>query len=175
MSTTPPRILVPIDFSSCSREALRHALAWGRKLGAAVDVIHVWEPAATATPSSLVWLNGEQQSFWEHMQRELLRDLERLVDEVRTEGEERTPDDPPVKISVAAGYPSRAILALLEGGAYALVVMGSHGRRGLSRLLLGSVAERVVRMAPCPVLTVHDPAKGQRESRQHNHNERRQA
>jgi nucleotide-binding universal stress UspA family protein len=152
-NATASRILVPIDFSACSREALRHALFWGRALDAQLDVLHVWEPTPYLTPSTLVWLNGEEKSFWDHMKRDLERQLEQTVAEARAEG------DPPVKIDVVAGYVSHSILRALESDEYRLVVMGSHGRRGISRLLLGSVAERIVRLAPCPVLTVHEPEK----------------
>jgi universal stress protein A len=161
------RILIPVDFSDCSREALRHGLFWARKLGAEVELLHIWEPSPYISPASLVWLNGEQRSFWEHMQRELRQQLQEMVDE------QRSPDDPHVHVRIAAGYVSQSILRALEGPRrYDLVVMGSHGRRGLSRLLLGSVAERVVRLATCPVLTVRvpdDEARPEPSARRHEH------
>jgi nucleotide-binding universal stress UspA family protein len=151
------RILIPVDFSDCSREALRHGLYWARALGAEIDLLHIWEPSPYVSPASLVWLNGEQRSFWEHMQRELRQQLQQLLDGVR--GDDATP----VKLRVMAGYVSQTILRAVEDDVYDLVVMGSHGRRGLSRWLLGSVAERVVRLAHCPVLTLHAPPKAEVE------------
>ena len=63
----------------------------------------------------------------------------------------------PVERRLLAGDPADAIIRLAESEHIDLIVMGTHGRRGLSRLLMGSVAESVVRVAPCPVLTVKQP------------------
>jgi len=149
------RILVPIDFSTSSREALRRALALAPSFGARVDAMHVWEPSPYVSPDSLVWLRGEQRSFWEHMRHEL---EDKLRSTVATIVEEEGADEGSVTSRVVAGYTSEMLLSTLRDEGYDLIVMGTHGRTGLSHVLLGSVAERLVRMAPCPVMTIrsHD-------------------
>ncbi|HZO12024.1 MAG TPA: universal stress protein, partial [Polyangiaceae bacterium] len=69
----------------------------------------------------------------------------------------------PISAQVQAGYVAQSLLERLKHGNYDLVVMGTHGRTGLSHLLLGSVAERVVRLAPCPVLTIRVPMHREKE------------
>jgi nucleotide-binding universal stress UspA family protein len=150
------RILAPMDFSEASREALRYALFLAQRFHAHLEVLHVWEPSPYVSPSALVWLQGEQQSFWSHVERDLSQRLRVWVAEV---AEAETPR---VTMHVQAGYTSQTILQAADKGEFDLIVMGTHGRSGLSHLLLGSVAQRVVRLAPCPVLTVRsqraDPA-----------------
>lgn len=146
------RILVPVDFSPCSEHALELAFGFADKVGAKLDVLHVWEPSPYVSPSSLVYMNGEQKSFWDHMQRELNQQIDALVE--RTRGEAK---GVVVERYVEAGYTSGNILEALEQRPYDLVVMGTHGRNWLAHVLLGSVATRIVRHAPCPVLTVRAP------------------
>lgn len=148
------RILVPIDFSSSSENALRQALALARAFDAEIDTLHVWEPSPYVSPTSLVWLRGEQRSFWDHMKRELEEELEKTV--TRVLDEEET-DAVLVNSRVVSGYTSESILSAIADEGYDLVVMGTHGRTGLSHVLLGSVAERIVRVAPCPVMTIKTP------------------
>lgn len=146
------RILVPVDFSSCSEHALRAAFAFAAKAGARLDVLHVWEPSPYVSPTSLVYLNGEQQSFWDHMRRELSQQLNEMVKRCRADAQDVVADT-----HVEAGYASSNILE--AAARHDLVVMGTHGRGWLAQTLLGSVAARVVRSAPCPVLTVKEPKR----------------
>ncbi len=154
------RILAPVDFSPCSERALASAVSLAAKSGARVDVLHLWEPTPYVSPTSLLYLQGEPQSFWDHMRHDLHRRLEGLVERCRGDAA-----GVPVRTYVAAGYPSTAIIDQLEREPdeseppYDLVVMGTHGRSWLAHVLLGSVAARIVRHAPCPVLTVrtHEP------------------
>ncbi len=157
------RILVPVDFSPCSEQALAHAFAFAAKVGASLDVLHIWEPSPYVSPSTLVFMNGEQRSFWDHMQRELDQQLDGLIERARGKASDVT-----VTRFVEAGYTSSSILDALAARPYDLVVMGTHGRNWLAHVLLGSVAARVVRQAPCPVLTVRAsrPAPNEEESRE---------
>lgn len=152
MTQTFQRILVPVDFSPCSEHALKLAFGFAAKVGGTLDVLHVWEPSPYVSPSSLVYMNGEQKSFWDHMQRELAQQLDALIERTRGDATEVA-----VERYVEAGYTSGNILEALEQRPYDLVVMGTHGRSWLAHVLLGSVAARVVRSAPCPVLTVRAP------------------
>lgn len=140
-------ILVPVDFSECSRAALERAGALARRLGAAVHVLHVWELPEALPPGAnegayAGQLIGMAEKFAETKLHELTQDA-------RAQG-----------LAIAEsllemGSPPSAIAERAKQGRYDLLVLGTHGRKGLSRVLLGSVAEKVVRTAPCPVLTVH--------------------
>lgn len=144
-------ILVPVDFSLGSRAALRHAALLAERFDAKVEVIHVWEPSPVITPNQLMWVGGDVDNFW----RQLSGDLERRIKELVAEETPRIAKD--VHVVVEAGYVAHSVVRRIEQGHYDLVVMGTHGRTGLSHLLLGSVAERVVRLSPTPVLTVRVP------------------
>jgi len=137
------RILVPVDFSPCSDSALSYATSLAQKLGAAVDVLHVWEPPARLEP----WQPAEFDRFMQGSLDEHRTELERLVGPLREEGI-------PMRHKVVADTAVPGIVHEADTGNYDLIVLGTHGRTGLRRVLLGSVAEAVVRHARCPVLTV---------------------
>ncbi len=142
------RILVPIDFSVCSLAALEHALAMAGRFGSSVDVLHVWSLPRTLGPSDAVALPGhrhETVAAFAGSQRSQL--LDELMVDVAGRGVE-------VRSRVDCGDPSAEIIRIAEADGYDLIVMGTHGRSGLSHLLRGSVAEQVIRRAPCPVLTI---------------------
>ncbi len=147
------RLLVPMDFSEGSRLALRHALELAETFGAAVNALHVWEPSPYLSPDAVVWLKGEQQTFWAHAKHQLQERLQTTVAEVVAELPEEA-GARPVATEVVSGYTSETILSTIREGGYDMVVMGTRGRTGLSHVLLGSVAERIVRMASCPVMTI---------------------
>jgi nucleotide-binding universal stress UspA family protein len=142
-------IVHPTDFEEPSKEAFRVARSIARALDARLVVFHVVPPPAIVTQDGRVILdphNPEPIDLWaEH--RKL-----------------QAGDDPkvPTRYAVVVGDRSRATHLLFEQvrelGEEALVVMGSHGRRGISRLLWGSTAEEVVRDCPCPVLVVKAPS-----------------
>ena len=137
------RILVPLDFSPQSQEALDYACFIAARFGASVDVLHVWEPPANLEP----WLPGDVDRVLQQERDRIDRDLARAIEPHRLEALR-------VRAKLVADTPVRGILHETEGGGYDLVVMGTHGRTGLPRALLGSVAEQVVRRAHTPVLTV---------------------
>ncbi|MCA9540227.1 MAG: universal stress protein [Myxococcales bacterium] len=143
------RILVPVDFSDCSREAVRTALALAKVFEAEVDVVHVHEIPYTAgdvrvqTPEGTVTM------------RDFLRaEAARLLDEMLESIE--TLHDAPHHQHLLEGVPHAAIVRAALSNHSELIVMGTHGRSGLSHLLMGSVAEKVLRQAPCPVMVVRD-------------------
>ena len=141
------RILAPTDFSAAGKSALDEAIGLARTLGATVTLFNVYElpqpiPDAGVAygPDVIDALAGAARGQLEHTR-----------DELRQAGGEM----PPIEIKSALGNAHEAIVEEARRGGYQLVVMGTHGRTGLRHLLLGSVAERVVRMSPTPVLTVH--------------------
>jgi universal stress protein A len=152
------RVLVPIDFSPSSRAALEYATFLAGRLGAELEVLHVWEPPGYVGPDTLALLPvAPGQPGWEQTRGEVQREVERFL----AKGAARPKQ---LSVRVEAGEPSDTILQIARDGGADLIVMGTHGRTGLSRLLIGSVAEAVLRRSTCPVLTVRVPSKTSRES-----------
>lgn len=141
------RILVPVDFSEPSRGALAYAAALARTLGAAVEVVHVAE-VPVFVPSGSLPDAAADLSLVALVRENADNLLAKFIAEAAEQG-----------ITVQAsrvdlGPPAQVITALASGGGYDLIVIGTHGRTGLAHALIGSVAERVVRHASCPVLSV---------------------
>jgi nucleotide-binding universal stress UspA family protein len=140
------RILVPVDFSECSMAALEYALFLSRRFQASVDLLHVWQPPRPVWTISYPYDVGHEcLAIFE--QTEAGRQMKEFL--ARAERE-----TPRVRGRLESGDPYRTILEVAEGDGYDLLVMGTHGRTGMSHLLLGSLAEAVVRRAPCPVMTI---------------------
>ncbi|MFQ4138849.1 universal stress protein [Nodosilinea sp. PGN35] len=132
-------VLVPTDFSEQSHQAIAQAM---ESFGDATQlhVIHVLSPLEPTQPG-MVWQTVDQQTRTDH--------ITALFHQTFPGEAER-----PIKFSVIVGNPSSEIIDYAGSHSIDLIVIPSHGRTGLSRFLLGSVAERVVRFAPCPVLVV---------------------
>jgi nucleotide-binding universal stress UspA family protein len=142
------KILVPVDFSSCSTAALRFAVNLASKLEATIEVLHVLELPHYVIPDVMVEVPGERkQTLTEFARSEASKDLQQMLDELEAQGHR-------IKSRLKAGYPRDEILAAAEEDRVDLIVMGTHGRTGISHLFLGSVAEQVVRRAHCPVMTI---------------------
>jgi nucleotide-binding universal stress UspA family protein len=139
------RILVPVDFSSASTAALATATRLARDLGAGLVLLHVTveAPLYSEPPFSGRRIRDVYRGAAEWARRR----LDELSRRARVAGLD-------VRTDVRAGVPHREIVARANAVRAGLIVMGTHGRGGVERSLLGSVADRVVRTAPCPVLTV---------------------
>jgi universal stress protein A len=142
------RILVPIDFSAPSRAALTYAAGLADKFGAELILLNVvqdltvfFPDAVTVTPVPL----PPSAQMTEAVREGLTRFLQgsKL-------GERK------VREEIREGTPAAEVVAFAQEADVDLIVMGTHGRGGLSHMLLGSVTEKVVRTAPCPVLTVRE-------------------
>jgi nucleotide-binding universal stress UspA family protein len=146
---TPIRqILVPVDFSEPSRAAFDYAVDLAKPFAASIDVIHVWEAPSFLPAGTLLDAEVWSRSLAEVIQKNAQTALEQFVSEAAKRGVV-------VRASRAeTGSPALTIVEAAKTGHYDLIVMGTHGRTGLSRTFLGSVAERVVRHSSCPVLTV---------------------
>jgi nucleotide-binding universal stress UspA family protein len=152
------RVLVPIDFSPSARAALEYATFLAGKFGAELDVLHVSEPPGYVGPDTLALLPiVAGQPGRDQARTDVTREVEQFL--ARTAARPRQ-----LSVRVEAGEPSDTILQIAKDGGADLIVMGTHGRTGLSRLLIGSVAEAVLRRSTCPVLTIRVPAKTSRES-----------
>lgn len=138
-------ILVPVDFSEHARIALRHARVLAATLGARLDLLHVVEDQ----------LHPAFYSFTVHSLYDLRPDIDERAQEELVAFFEAT-DGPEVDAAfhVRRGHAAREIVAFAGEARDRLIVMTTHGLRGLDHFLMGSVAERVVRRAPCPVLTL---------------------
>ena len=141
------KILVPVDFSDCSNKALEYAILFGEKYGAALTLFHV------------VALFQEDVGETERMQ-ELEEIVKRQEEKIRKQmsgsKEKVTARGVSVNTVIQRGInPADTILEFLDEQDFDLVIMGTHGRTGLKHVLQGSVAEKVVRLSPVPVLTIH--------------------
>jgi len=139
-------LLHPTDFSGYSDYAFQLACSLARDYGARLIVLHVLERPALAYTGVMTAPPPPPPS---EEQRQSARDQLLRI----------TPPDPAVGVErlLEEGDPATAILQVAQERRCDLIVLGTHGRRGLGRMLLGSVAEQVVRKAPCPVLTVRAP------------------
>jgi nucleotide-binding universal stress UspA family protein len=136
------RILVPVDFSDASSAAVRHANALAQTYGAEIDLLHVVEQVVY--PSAY----GVEPAYFPT--QEVLARVERTLGEMAREGLGRNQ----VQVSAVVGYAPMSILDHADEHDIDLIVIATHGRSGLDRMLLGSVAERVLRRAPTPVFIV---------------------
>jgi len=148
MTRSVTRILVPTDFSEPSDAALEYAATLAGRLGASLHLLHVFEDP---------YLSGG--AFAAEMYAPIPADLrDTLLTEAKKQLEDRlaklAADRFQATADVYTGPTARAIADYAKANDLDLIVMGTHGRGGMAHLLLGSVAERVVRTAPCPVLTV---------------------
>ena len=151
MNPTITRILVPVDFSAHSEMALCYATSLATRFGATVELLHVVEdPFISGAWSSEIYLPNLPE-----LQDKLIGDAERRLADCRATVSEQ---GIPVVTTVRSGRAAQMIVEYAKALAVDLIVMGTHGRSGLPHLFMGSIAERVVRTAPCPVLTVRDTA-----------------
>lgn len=135
------RVLAPVDFSELSEHALDFALALARSLGASVTALYVFEPPDASFAANI----APMPQFWHDLEKGGRDAMDRLV-------ATRAGAGAPLAGKVRVGIDWQEVDA--EAKDHQLVVMGTHGRRGVSHLLLGSVAEKIVRTAPIPVITV---------------------
>ena len=143
------KILVPVDFSESSRAALDRALVFAERFEAPVEVLHVWEVPQTVRPDLLVWMEGsDKKPVGEIVADDATRQMDEFLATLAPEQRGR------IHARLVDGDPVDTIVEIARTENVDLITMGTHGRRGLSHLLIGSVAEKVVRQAPCPVLTV---------------------
>jgi nucleotide-binding universal stress UspA family protein len=142
------RILVPVDFSPGSRAAVKYAAALAQTLHSTVTLLHVYElpsPMSSIVPGADKMIDAETERALAQSWLESLRI------------EAKTDSDVDMRVVVMHGGPVEEIVSFSREGGLEMIVMGTHGRTGLQHVLMGSVAEAVVRRAPCPVLTIHLP------------------
>jgi nucleotide-binding universal stress UspA family protein len=138
--TTARRLLVPVDFSDSSLRALRHAIGLAAESGGSLTIVHV-------VPADYGWLDiGREES------RDLDKSLQhQAAERLRAFTDANVPRDLPANLEVRLGQPAEEIVAAASESKADLIVLSTHGLTGLDRYLIGSVADRVARLAPCPV------------------------
>ncbi len=134
------RIVVGIDFNEPSLAALDYARALAKSFGGSISVLHVLQPVA----NEVYAYSAAMVDNWERSAYERLWELYPATERTASSG----------IAEVRVGSAVEAILTFAEEQKADLIVLGTHGRGPIKHLFLGSVAERVVRLAPCPVLTV---------------------
>jgi len=140
-------ILVPIDFSEHAAPVMEWAAHLAQNHGSRMVLMHAYHLPVEFQQMEGAYLPAD---FWSNVKTEAQRTLEGHAERIREQEIE-------VETAVREGYPATAIVEEAERLGASLVVIGTHGHTGLKHLLLGSVAERVVQKAPCPVLTVKHP------------------
>ena len=147
---TAQRLLVPLDFSADANQALAYAMGLARKLGARVILLHVMQSPPWGGVDLYVTSPHAYSRFIQHLEAEVAHRMQACLERVTAGGLEG-------EIAVIHGVPFQEILDTAKKQQVDLIIMGTHGRTGLQHVLLGSVAEKVVRLAPCPVLVVRQP------------------
>ncbi|HEX4335128.1 MAG TPA: universal stress protein [Polyangiaceae bacterium] len=146
------KILVPVDYSPSSRLALEWALSLADRLDSTVHVLHTWEVPAYLRPDLTVWSGEVSETLADHTRVEAEKGMRLFL------ADANAAERPNVTSQVVGGAPYSTIIAMATEGAFDMIAMGTHGRSGVAHLVMGSVAEKVVRHAPCPVLTIRAPA-----------------
>lgn len=138
------RVLVPVDFSDCSKKALAYAVPFAKQFGAEIVIIYVVQPYPPVPEMTAV-------------------DFDAILTQARKGGEgelaklrESITDDVTIKTVLRVGRPDLEIVRAADELNADLILLSTHGRTGLGRVFLGSVAEHVTRYAHCPVLTVRE-------------------
>ncbi len=141
------RLLVPIDFSEFSNQALRYGIELTQRFNAELHLLHVLEVHSSGAPVFTMGLALPERQ--EESNEVALKRLEALP------GSD-IPESSRVVRATAHGSPLVQIIRYASDQEIDMIIMGTHGRTGLTHVLLGSVAENVVRQAPCPVLIVRN-------------------
>jgi nucleotide-binding universal stress UspA family protein len=143
------RIIVPTDFSSCSEEAWRLAQRLAGMSGAELVLTHVLTEAPLFREGPFIM--PKVREVFEAARSFADSAIKEWAAKARAEGLS-------ARVALRSGVAYQEIVALAVDERADLIVIGTHGRGGIDRALLGSVADRVIRLAPCPVLTVREPA-----------------
>ena len=144
-STTPKRMLVPVDFSDCSLDAFEYGALVAQRSKASMKLLHVLEPVSYGLDFTLPHMTQHESSK--------TAVTKRLSDLVSALGAVGIASD----FLISGGLPADSILDAARSQSIDVIVMGTHGRRSLSHALFGSIAEAVLRRSSCPVLTVRSP------------------
>jgi universal stress protein A len=142
------RFLVPVDYSDNSLRSLAFAADLALRLDAKLVIVHVWDRPTYVSDAVLVGHGQSQRPLGELIRENAQKDMLDFLSKASV------PAGLVEKSELASGDPAHALLDLTKAEKYDLVIIGTHGRSGLAHLLLGSVAEKLIRHSTVPVLTV---------------------
>jgi nucleotide-binding universal stress UspA family protein len=148
------KILVPLDGSDCSQAGLAHAIGLAKVDGGALRLLHVLDVYPVGLGLGVEWGGAEA---WETMIEAAREQARALLDRSQADAREQGVAAESAIVEFPAGRVADTIVEDAAGHGCDLIVMGSHGRRGFGRLMLGSDAERVLRTSALPVLIVRAP------------------
>ena len=145
------KVLVPIDFSDYSKSALKYAVSFVKHFSAQLILVYVVEPVIYPPDFSMGQIAIPSVDL----------DMDkRAIDELNKLAEQEIPSEIKVKSVVKTGKPFIEIIETASEQDVDLIIIATHGHTGMEHILFGSTAEKVVRKAPCPVLTLREPIKG---------------
>ncbi len=151
MELTIKKILVPIDFSDYSKSALRYSVNFAKSFNASITLIYVVEPIIYPPDFSMGQIAiPTVNTEWDERAKE---ELDKLA-------KNEIPAEVKVKTLIKTGKPFVEIIETAKEEDTDLIIIATHGHTGVEHILFGSTAEKVVRKAPCPVLTLREPVKG---------------
>ncbi len=145
------KVLVPIDFSDYSKSSLKYAVNFVKQLNAELFLIYVVEPVIYPPDFSLGQIAIPTVDL--EMDKRAIEELNKLA-------QKEIPSDLKAKTIVKTGKPFIEIIETASEENIDLIIIATHGHTGVEHILFGSTAEKVVRKAPCPVLTIREPVKG---------------
>lgn len=145
------RVLVPIDFSDYSKNALKYAVNFVKQFQAKLFLVYVVEPVIYPPDFSMGQIAIPSADL--DMDKRAIEELNKLA-------EQEIPPEIKVKTIVKTGKPFIEIIETAKEAEIDLIIIATHGHTGMEHILFGSTAEKVVRKAPCPVLTLREPVKG---------------
>lgn len=137
-------IVCPVDFSEYTEGILRYAVSIAKKYDARLHLLHVIPNLNYFTPYESFLTPENLVLIEKNIEKEIEKDFEKIVKNI----------DMPVKKIIKTGVTFVEIIDYVKEENIDLVVMGTHGRSGIEHILIGSVAEKILRRSPCPVLTV---------------------
>jgi glycine betaine transporter len=147
---TAQRFLVPVDFSEYANQALEYAIGLASKFGARLTLLHVMQSPPWGGVDMDVTLPYAYIQCIQDLEAESANSMQAYLERVTAAGLEG-------EVAVIHGVPFHEIIETAKTRQVDLIVMGTHGHTGLQYMLLGSVAEKVVHLALCPVLVVRQP------------------
>lgn len=147
------KIVAAVDFSAATDRVLRAAVGYAKAFGAPLEIVHVVFVPRDVVGGGMLYLDEEK--IRADLDRHARSELAKCVDRIREEGVE-------ISTRILTGHPELEIPRYAEGAGAGLLIVATHGRTGLAHLLIGSVAEKVVRASKVPVLVVPAvPDKGE--------------
>ena len=151
MEPSIKKVLVPIDFSDYSKNALKYAVNFTKQFNAELLLIYVVEPVLYPPDFSMGQIAIPSVDF--EMDKRAVEELDKL-------DKQEIPNEIKVRSVVKTGKPFIEIIETASEENIDLIIIATHGHTGVEHILFGSTAEKVVRKAPCPVLTLREPIKG---------------